>query len=439
MQISDNKKKIARGARAFHKIFNVGRFSSIFFLAILLAIVMVLFYTYQQIKNDIQLQLNHRAIWGLMDIVEYGRTQPNDVFLKTMSKEHIKYINLDQHYLNFDISTLPDYTPLINAHSKTELLCYADQHDFTQDFSLYIKPNLWLNVEIRPNYNYLLVSVSGHIVIMLFLCFTLFFSAFVIYRLLHNVKRTYAVADEIGIKPAQSVLMTMLDGSSDLFLMLEKRINDLINTRTQILSSISHDLKTPLTRINYRLQLLSTEGDLKQKCLKDTKEMKAMINDLVSMSRFEEAKKIPFDLDALIDTVVEGYIEQGVEISYQSPEAAIIIYGSEDVYIRILYNLIGNALKFATKIEVLLTRETNNIMTLSVTDNGPGVPDDLSLNELFRRRVQADNQQMSRTADGSGLGLAIVYELVHQTGGTVELKNLSPTGFGVFIVWGNKL
>lgn len=433
------KTKKVKQAQPIKKIFSVGRFSAMFFMAILVAILMVLFYTYQQIKDDIQLKLNHRALWSLMDIVEYGRAQPSDIFLKTISKENIKYINLDDHYLNFDISTFPHYIPLINAHNKTELLHYADQHDFTQDFSLYIKPNLWLNVAVRPNYNYLLVSVSGHIVIMLFLCFTLLFSAFIIYRLLRNIKRAYAVADDIGIKPNKSVVMTMLDGSNDLFFMLEKRINDLINTRTQILSSISHDLKTPLTRINYRLQLLSTEGDLKQKCLQDTKEMQAMINELVSMSRFEEAKKITFDLDALVDTVVEGYIEQGVEITYQSSEAAIIIYGSEDVYIRILYNLIGNALKFATKIKVLLVRKNNNIIALSVTDNGPGVPDDLSLNELFRRRVQADNQEMSRTTDGSGLGLAIVYELVHQTGGTVKLKNLSPTGFGVFIVWGNDL
>ncbi|WP_192482724.1 MULTISPECIES: sensor histidine kinase [Cysteiniphilum] len=124
-----------------------------------------------------------------------------------------------------------------------------------------------------------------------------------------------------------------------------------------------------------------------------------------------------------------------VPLIYKSPEYHVSIYGSEDAFVRILYNVIGNALKFATDVTVCLQMDKSNII-LSIEDNGPSVPDDMSLNELFRRRVQADNQDMSRTQQGSGLGLAIVYELVHQTGGDVTLKNLSPSGFGVYILWG---
>ncbi len=370
-----------------------------------------------------------------MDIVEYGRTHPDAKLAKTMSEEHFRYMNLDEFYLDLDLSKLPFYTPLINVKNKTAFVDYSDTHELGRDFSLYVKPNLWLNVAVKPNYNYLLASVSGHIVVMLFLCLTLLFSAFIIYRLSCNLRRVYAIADDIGITPNKSILMSIFDGSHEMFKMMHKRIDDLINTRTQIISSISHDLKTPLTRINYRLQLLQIEKELKDKCLADTKEMQTMINELVSISRFEEVQKVQIDFDALVDTVVEGYIEQGGEVIYKSPEYHVSIYGSEDAFVRILYNVIGNALKFATDVTICLQMDKSNII-LSIEDNGPGVPDDMSLNELFRRRVQADNQDMLRTQQGSGLGLAIVYELVHQTGGDVTLKNLSPSGFGVYILWG---
>ncbi|WP_119342930.1 sensor histidine kinase [Facilibium subflavum] len=415
-------------------MFTGGRLVFVILSAIGITICFIVLYTVGKINSDINLQLHHRALWNLMDIVEYGRAHPDQSLVKLMSKEHLRYMNLDEFYLDLDLSKLPFYTPLINVKDKTGLIAYSDRYGMQKEFSLYIKPNLWLNVAAKPNYNYLLASLSGHIAIMLFLCLTLLFSAFIIYRLYRNITRTYIIADEIGIKPNKSILMSIFDGSYEILNKMHKRIDDLINTRTQIISSISHDLKTPLARINYQLQLLQAEQDVKNKCLQDTKEMQKMINELVDMSRFEDMRKTYLDLDALIDVVVEGYIDQGAHVVYHAPVDSVHIYGNEDAFVRILYNVIGNSLKFATKIEITLQKNKEGIL-LMVEDNGPGVPDDVNLNELFRRRVQAGNQELSRTEQGSGLGLAIVYELAHQTGGKVKLKNLLPKGFCVEIYW----
>ena len=396
-------------------------------------IAITFWYTYRQITSDVRHNFYYRAIWEIMDFVDYGRTETKQFYADLQEKRY-RNVNLGASYLALEASKSPIYTPLIDVKNNQELKNYFDRHYIAnRNFSLYIKPHHWLNIQVKPNYNYFLASIGGHILIVLVLLLLIGAAAAIIYRLYLTLQQNYLLANELGIKPTQNIYKSILNGSQAIFVMFQKRINDLVNTRTQLISSISHDLKTPLTRMNYRLHLLDHESTAR-KCIRDTEEMRQMINELIELAHLEPQKNTRIDFGALLDVLIENYLEQGFNIQYISDETRIILRGSESLYTRIVYNLVGNALKFSSHIKVSLRCRDNNIK-FSVEDDGPGVPENENLNNLFRRRYQADNQDRSRVKMSSGLGLAIVYELVHQTGGGIELKNLQPQGFGVFIHW----
>ena len=207
-----------------------------------------------------------------------------------------------------------------------------------------------------------------------------------------------------------------------------------MNDRVKILESISHDLSTPLTRIQYRLQSITPTEEIKNS-LVDLDEIHQMINEILKHAVPQTQAHELIDLHTLIEVIIENYIEQGIVINYHpNSNGHFIVKGSATIFKRILYNLLNNSIKFSDKIEVLLYQKAKMIH-LVVADNGPGLPQTENAQQLFQAGYQAKNQHQARVRAGFGLGLAIVYELVHQTHGNIVIENNSPHGLKISIIW----
>ncbi|WP_192484441.1 MULTISPECIES: sensor histidine kinase [Cysteiniphilum] len=410
------------------------RFPLLIVSSFVLAIAILVSHTYLQVTQVVKINVHHRVVWTIMDIVNYGKTHEEGVFSNLMTKAHYANIYFDNFYFDLDISPKPLYEPELHVKTKDALQKYLDNHQVKNgNLSIYIKDNLWLNVQVRPNYSYMLFSIGGRIALSLFIILLLLISGLIVYRLYKSVRAAHNVLEELHIPKGKSVLKDVLNGSTSLAGLLRNRITDLMNTRIKTLEAISHDLKTPLTRIYYRLHTLGQSTEVVNS-LKDIDEVNQMIKEILTVGSTTQQSFEAIELNSLTEVIVEEYQIQEINISYEGLDRNVIVTGSMLIFKRILYNLINNSNRFADKIMVKLT-VVKDVVILSIQDNGLGIPEAEDPNALFRARYQADNQSEARVSAGFGLGLAIVYELVHQTNGIITIENIKPNGLSVAIRW----
>ncbi|WOH36671.1 two-component system sensor histidine kinase EnvZ [Thalassotalea fonticola] len=208
---------------------------------------------------------------------------------------------------------------------------------------------------------------------------------------------------------------------------MSKGIKQLEADRSLLMAGISHDLRTPLTRIRLASEMMSEDEDyLKEGIEKDIDDMNAIIDQFIDYIRHDMMDKTqPIELNQMIKDVVELESGDGTNIHLQlGPNTEIpMVYAAMK---RVLANLIQNAFKYSNNdIEISsgINQETNRAY-FSVADNGPGISDS-EIERLFQPFTQGDT---ARGTEGSGLGLAIIKRIVDGHGGRVTLQNRSSGG-----------
>lgn len=206
------------------------------------------------------------------------------------------------------------------------------------------------------------------------------------------------------------------------FLNMKERITRQISTRTEMLAAISHDLRTPLTRMKLELAMLPPEeADALQG---DVQEMEHMIEEYLRFARGEgpeQAKKV--NVNRLLSGIVGNYARQGKNVELQLT-GTIVVTMRENAMRRCLSNLLDNALRYAGHVRLSASR-TENHVSIMVDDDGPGIPETERQQALqaFCRLDPARNQNRG----GAGLGLTIAQDIVLGHGGHLELGE-SPLG-----------
>jgi signal transduction histidine kinase len=203
---------------------------------------------------------------------------------------------------------------------------------------------------------------------------------------------------------------------------MQRRIAEQVAERIQILAAISHDLQTPITRMRLRADFLG-DSDAKEKLQGDLQEMQTLVKQGLALARGRdeiEKQRCQTDLHALIDSVVCDYSDAGESLRF-SGERGVTIFTHPQALRRIMINLIDNALKFGEDVEVAIDAQRSNGMTITVSDRGPGIPDE-HLKSVFLPfyRVEASR---NRETGGTGLGLAIAQQLASALRGTLTLAN----------------
>jgi len=208
---------------------------------------------------------------------------------------------------------------------------------------------------------------------------------------------------------------------------MRKRITIHLNQRSEMLSGISHDLRTPLTRLKLQLALLKQQ-DLAKKMGDDIEEMERMLNEYLEFSRHqknEENEKV--NLDEIVKDVVKKYENKQIGISV---EKNLEINIRPNSIKRCLTNLIDNGLSYGKKVEVLMKKTLNKII-IFIDDDGPGIPEKEYDNVMkpFYRIDKSRGQNQS----GVGLGLSIANDIVRSHGGIISLEKSPLSGLRVKI------
>ena len=208
---------------------------------------------------------------------------------------------------------------------------------------------------------------------------------------------------------------------------MRKRIVRHLNQRSEMLSGISHDLRTPLTRMKLQIAFIKNK-DLASKLTEDINEMEKMLNEYLQFTSSSYLEKNEqFNLSELIHNIVEKYNNKNIS---KKISERIYINGRKNLIQRCMNNLIDNAIKYGDKINIEL-RINNKNLFIKIEDNGPGIPQD-EYDNVFRPFYKIDKGRAG-SKSSVGLGLSIASDIIRSHGGNINLEKSSMNGLGVKI------
>ena len=208
---------------------------------------------------------------------------------------------------------------------------------------------------------------------------------------------------------------------------MRKRILRHLNQRSEMLSGISHDLRTPLTRMKLQIAFIK-DKELSNKLAEDINEMEKMLNEYLqftSSSYLEKNEK--FSLSELIEEIVNKYDNTNISTNISSQ---ININGRKNLIKRCINNLIDNAIKYGDKVYIELIKNNNNLF-IKIEDNGPGIPEK-EYDNVFKPFYKIDKGRAD-SKSSVGLGLSIASDIIRSHGGNIKLEKSSLNGLGVKI------
>jgi signal transduction histidine kinase len=201
---------------------------------------------------------------------------------------------------------------------------------------------------------------------------------------------------------------------------MQTKLSRYLHDRTRILAAMSHDLKTPITRLRLRAELLDDEP-IRSKIIRDLSELEEMVTDTLSFMRGLESNESlsRLDINALLESLQDDAMEGGQKIEVNGRITSPFLCRPQSLK-RCLSNLIENAIKYGgiARVSVMQLPDALHII---VSDDGPGVPAE-ELERLFDPFYRLEASR-NRDHGGTGLGLTIARSIAEQHGGTLVLRN----------------
>lgn len=214
------------------------------------------------------------------------------------------------------------------------------------------------------------------------------------------------------------------------FIKMKERIQKQINERTQMLAGVSHDLRTPLTRMKLQLAMLPENEDNKE-FIEDINEMEKMLDGYLAFVSGEGTEKNTFvDMNEMILSIINKFRNTKALIRYSTNDQVSAIQGREQALKRAVTNIISNAFNYGKTIAVGL-ESNNNKLEITVDDDGPGIPKE-KREDVFKAFYRIDESRNKETG-GVGLGLSIARDIISSHGGKIELQDSELGGLRVLI------
>ena len=209
---------------------------------------------------------------------------------------------------------------------------------------------------------------------------------------------------------------------------MRKRILRHLNQRSEMLSGISHDLRTPLTRIKLQLAFIN-DKEITNKLSRDVDEMEKMLNEYLQFSRSNFTEKSEkFNLSELIMSTAKKYENRNILVNQ---EREIFFSGRKNLIQRCLNNLFDNAVNFSKNIKVTQQKVKRSVL-IFVEDDGPGIPS-TEYENVFKPFYKVDKSR-NQTKSSVGLGLSITSDIIRSHGGNIELGKSEMGGLKIKIV-----
>ena len=206
---------------------------------------------------------------------------------------------------------------------------------------------------------------------------------------------------------------------------MQDRLHRYLDSRTRVLAAMSHDLKTPLTRLRLQVETQIEDAALQARFGKELDEMESMVRGALALFRGlndEEALE-PVDIDLLLDTVRGEFVEMGKDVIVEG-RALGPFPGKPQALKRCITNLVSNAVNFGARARILVRDGAQ--LEISVRDDGPGIPA-AELERVFEPFYRLESSR-NRDTGGTGLGLGIARDLAQAHGGALVLANRAEAG-----------
>ncbi|MEJ1958571.1 MAG: ATP-binding protein [Nitrosomonadales bacterium] len=212
--------------------------------------------------------------------------------------------------------------------------------------------------------------------------------------------------------------------ASAVFNQMQSQLKQQIAERNRFLAAVSHDLRTPITRIKLRAVKIESH-DLQEEIQHDINEMSAMIDATLDYLRGDGKPEEPCNLDvaALVNSLAENAMERGEIVTVSG--TALPVVTQPLALQRCLNNLLENALRYGNRADIKLDETTENLV-ISIHDAGAGIPED-QLEAVFAPFYRLEESR-SRHTGGVGLGLSIARDIAQKMGGSLVLKNSTEGG-----------
>jgi signal transduction histidine kinase len=277
----------------------------------------------------------------------------------------------------------------------------------------------------------------GHFVIELGLLTIML--GIVLYAMTRTITRPLAdlatAADAVGrgtaIEPLKERGARELKRATRAFNAMQERLNRYLDSRTRVLAAMSHDLRTPITRLRLRVESIEDEA-LRTRCVDDLDEMTRMVRGALSVFRGlnDEEQSLPVDIDALLEELQRRYAEVNASVAIEG-RAAAPFTGKPLALKRCLGNLVDNALQYGEHATIAVTDSADEL-TIRVLDDGPGIPQ-AEIERVFEPFYRLESSR-NRATGGTGLGLSIARDIAQAHGGSLILENRSAGGLEARLV-----
>lgn len=202
------------------------------------------------------------------------------------------------------------------------------------------------------------------------------------------------------------------------FNQMQSRLKHYLSERSRMLVAVSHDLRTPITRVLLRLEMMPA-SDARDRSIKDLAQLSEIVNETLEFARGEREASAPESISvaSLIETCVA--LNESDNVRYVAGSDGVVL-GRRTSLTRLLGNLIENAIRYGGLATVSHTADTETV-TIYVDDNGPGIPDE-ALDQVFEPFYRVESSRNPHSG-GKGLGLAIARDIARAHGGDVSLRN----------------
>ena len=209
---------------------------------------------------------------------------------------------------------------------------------------------------------------------------------------------------------------------------MRKRIIRHLNQRSEMLSGISHDLRTPLTRIKLQLSFIK-DKEISKKLSDDVGEMEKMLNEYLQFASSRSAEITEtFDLSELLKTTIMKYEKKEITTDISKE---VFLDGRKNLMQRCFSNLIDNAIKYSANVYISLRKLNNNIL-ITIDDDGPGIPENEREN-VFKPFYKIDKSR-GDSKSSVGLGLSIASDIVKSHGGNIKLETSPTNGLRIKVI-----
>lgn len=259
------------------------------------------------------------------------------------------------------------------------------------------------------------------------------FAWWLAYRIAKPIGAFAEAAERLGRDPRAPPLA--LRGPAEVadaacaFNQMQARLNRYVDDRTTMIGALAHDLRTPLMRLELRLE--GAPPALRHAAQADVREMEAMVAATLAYVRDTTGPtgRRPLDLRSLTESVTDDLSDRGAAVTLE-PGEAVVLDGNPVALKAMLSNLIVNALKYAGDAQVSLAREADQVC-VEVRDHGPGIPQE-DLDRMFEPFFRGERSR-NRNTGGIGLGLASARAVARAHGGDVTLENRSEGGLSALV------